>query len=144
MPRLHLAWQILSYFMKDRIEQGRFSERGHGLGTVTKEMVRQRAGELAVINGRDENNILDSDWEEARRELTGKERLAPQPTKDERVPEDQRWDPLPGSTGKAAPKLSAPDEQAFAEELVEEGVEDAEQDQMVRATRESLKREPPE
>src|SRR5437763_970408 len=130
--------------MKDKIEQGRFSERGHGLGTVTKEMVRQRAQELAVINGRDEKNILDSDWEQARRELTGKERLVPQAEKDERLPEDQRWDPVPGSKGKAAPKQAAPDEQTFAEELVEEGVEDAEQDQMIRATRERLKRELPE
>ena len=36
---------------------------------------------------------------------------------------------------------SAPDEQTFAEKLVEEGVEDAEQDQMVKATEASLKRD---
>jgi hypothetical protein len=130
--------------MKDRSEQGRFSEMGHGLGTVTEEMVRERARELAVISGRDENNVLDSDFAQARRELTGEERLVPSPAQDEQIPEEERWDPVPGSQGKAAPKQSAPDEQTFAEELVEEGVEDAEQDQMLRATRESLKNEPPE
>src|SRR5438105_15523953 len=108
MPRLHLALQVLSYFMKDRIEQGRFSERGHGLGTVTEEMVRQRARELAVINGRAENNILESDLEQARRELLGQERLTPPPTRAETLPEEERWDPVPGSTGQAAPKVPAP------------------------------------
>src|SRR5256885_16089352 len=100
MPRLHLAWQVLSYFMKDKIEQGRFSERGHGLGTVTKEMVRQRARELAVINGRDEKNILDSDWEQARRELTVKERLRAPPSIVQRGPPGSRRYPPTGAKRK--------------------------------------------
>jgi len=123
------------------IEQGRFTDHGHGLGTVTKEMVRKRAAELAVINGRSEKNILDSDLEEARRELTGEEGLVPESPPTEQLPESERWEPVAGSAGRAAPKVPAPDEQTFAEKLVEEGVEDAEQDQMLRATRESLKRE---
>jgi len=123
------------------IEKGRLTQRGRGLGTVTETMVRQRAGELAVINGRSEKNIIDSDVEQARRELTGEENLVPQPSKAEEVPEDGRWDPVPGSTGQPAPIMPAPDEQTVEEKLVEEGVEEAEQDQMIRATRESLKRE---
>src|SRR2546426_7770623 len=128
--------------MKERhIEQGRFSQHAQGLGTVTEEMVRQRAGELAVINGRPADKVLDSDLEQARRELTGEERLAPQQTKAEQLAEDRRWEPVPESAGSKAPTVPTPDEQTFAEKLVEEGVEDAEQDQMKRATRESLKRE---
>ena len=126
---------------KNPIEKGRFSEHAHGLGTVTREMVLQRAREIAVINGRDESNVLDSDFAQARRELTGEEGLAPEPTKAEELPESERWEPVAGSTGHATPVVPTPDEQTFAEELVEEGVEDAEHDQMVRATRESLKRE---
>ena len=125
---------------ENQIEKGRLTQRGRGLGTVTERMVRQRAGELAVINGRSERNILDSDIEQARRELTSEEHLVPQPSKAEEVPEDGRWDPVPGSTGQTAPTIPAPDEQTVAEKLVEEGVEEAEQDQMIRATRESLKR----
>jgi len=123
------------------IEKGRLTQRGRGLGTVTETMVRQRAGELAVINGRSEKNIIDSDVEQARRELTGEENLVPQPSKAEEVPEDGRWDPVPGSTGQTAPTIAVPDEQTVEEKLVEEGVEEAEQDQMIRATRESLRRE---
>ena len=127
---------------QDKIEQGRLSEHGHGLGTVTKEMVEKRARELAVINGRSENRVLDSDREQARRELLGKERLVPSASQAEQVPEDQRWDPVPGSSGGTGEPTVAPhDEQTDAEHLVEEGVADAEHDQMNRATRESLKRD---
>jgi|1185.fasta_scaffold27231_1 hypothetical protein len=125
---------------KDRIEEGRFTDHGHGLGTVTEEMVRQRARELALINGRNEDQVLSSDIEEARRELTGAERLVPEPTAAERIPEEERWDPNPGTTGQKVPPVAAPDEQTFAEKLVEEGVDEAEQDQMVQASREGRKR----
>jgi len=50
-----------------RIEEGRLSDRGEGIGTVTKEMVMIRAREIAVINGRSERNILDSDVDQAQR-----------------------------------------------------------------------------
>src|SRR6185436_8466719 len=111
---------------KNQIDEGRFTAKGKGLGTVTEQMVRQRARELAVINGRTEDNVLDSDLHQARRELTGKERLVPSETPAEKVTEDHRWDPVPQSEGKPAPTVPASDEQTFAEKLVEEGIEDAE------------------
>jgi hypothetical protein len=124
------------------IEEGRFTEGGHGLGTVTEEMVRHRALELALINGRP-NHMLDSDLDQARRELQGEQRLNPESTAAERVPEEERWEVVPENSGTQAPTVLAPDEQTFAEKLVEEGVEDAEQDQMVRAAREGLRRDTP-
>jgi hypothetical protein len=127
---------------QNQIDKGRFIQHGEGLGTVTEEMVQKRARELALISGR--QNVLDSDTEQARRELLGEERLNPPPTRAESLPEDQRWDPVPASTGEKTPVTPPPDEQTFAERLVEEGVEDAEQDQMVKATKQSIKREPPE
>jgi hypothetical protein len=126
---------------QDGIEEGRFTENAHGLGTVTEGMVRRRAREIALVNGRSESQALDSDLEEARRELTGEERVVPMSPATEELTEAARWNPVPGSSGTKAPVLAAPDEQMFAEELVEEGVEDAELDQSVQATRESLKRE---
>jgi hypothetical protein len=125
---------------KNQIEEGRFSDHGRGLGTVTEAMVQHRARELAFINGHP-NQVLDSDLKQAHRELTGEERVNPEPTAAEQLTEDQRWEPVPESVGHKAPTIPAADEQTFAEELVEEGVEDAEQDQMVKATRQSLKRD---
>lgn len=125
---------------KNRIEEGRFSEHGQGLGTVTEEMVRHRARELAFINGHP-NQLLESDLAQARCELTGEERMNPEPTAAEQLTEDRRWEAVPESIGHRAPTIPSADEQTFAEELVEEGIEDAEQDQMVKATRQSLKRD---
>jgi hypothetical protein len=127
--------------MKNRIEEGRLSDRGEGLGTVTKEMVMKRARQIAVINGRTEKNVLDSDVDEARRELQGEDEMNPPLTAAESIPEDKRWDPVPASEGRAAPTVPAPDEQTVAEKLYDEGVADAEHDQEIEATREDIRRE---
>lgn len=126
---------------QNRIEEGRFSAHGRGLGTVTEQMIRQRASEIAEINGRSKHNVIGSDLDQARRELQGEERLNSETTAAELIPEDERWEANAGSTGKKADTVPAPDEQTFAEKLVEEGVADAEHDQEVEATRDSLRRE---
>jgi len=126
---------------RNRIEEGRFTERGRGLGTVTEEMVQKRARELALIAGRPKGQVLDSDYKQAYRELTGQERLNPPPAAGETIPEENRWEAVGVSPRHRAPVVPAPDEQTFAEELVEEGVEDAEQDQMIEAERKERKEE---
>jgi hypothetical protein len=126
---------------QDSLEEGRFSDHGKGLGTVTREMVQHRARQIAITNGREENQLLDSDFERALRELLGEERLNPIPSAEERLPESERWDPVGGSSGHKAPTVKAPDEQTFAEKLVEEGVADAEEDQALEGTRESQRRD---
>ena len=124
-----------------RDPEGRFSQHSRGLGTVTEEMVRERAAEIALSNGRRPGQVLDSDILEARRELTGEETLVPEPTPAEELSEDQRWQPVPESTGQKAPVSETPDEQTFAEKLVDEGAEDAEQDTAVKGTRQSQHRD---
>lgn len=128
--------------MKERhIEDGKISQHGRGLGTVTEAMVMKRARELAVINGRSRKQVLDSDMEQARRELTGEEPLAPEASAAEQVPEEGRWQSVPESVGRKEPALAADDEQTFSEKLVEEGAEEAEHEQMLQATRERKRRE---
>ncbi|HLH54983.1 MAG TPA: hypothetical protein VKY92_15335 [Verrucomicrobiae bacterium] len=126
---------------KDQENTGRFSQHGRGLGTVTEEMVRQRAVELAISNGRPPGQVLDSDIRQARLELTGDETVVPKPTPGEELTEEQRWQVTAESEGQRAPVKGAPDEQTFAEELVNEGLEDAEQDTMVKGTRQSQHRD---
>ena len=116
------------------------SDHGKGIGTVNKDMVMKRAREIAVINGRPEKNILDSDVDEARRELEGEDEMHPEPTRAENLREDQRWEPVPASEGHKAPTIPASDEQTTAEKLYDEGVADAEHDQEIQATREDLRR----
>src|ERR1017187_5737494 len=58
-------------FMANPLKEGVLTENSAGIGTVTPKMVRQRAAELAVIDGRLEQEVSKSECEEARRELTG-------------------------------------------------------------------------
>ena len=113
-----------------------------GLGTVTRKMVRERAVELAVINGRSAQDVSKSDREQAKRELTGEPDTDPKAAVLESAPESERWDPLPGSTGHKVPVAPSADEDAEGrsdnERLVDEGIAEAEQDQMHQA---SLKRD---
>jgi len=115
------------------------TENSAGIGTVTRKMVRQRAVELAIINGRSAREVSKSDWEQAKRELTGKPDEDPKEAALESAPESERWDPVPGSTGHKVPEAPSEDEdnegRSDNERLVEEGIEGAEHDQMRQASR---------
>jgi len=122
---------------KDQIEEGRISEHSKGLGTVTQEMVRARAREIALINGRSPEHLSPADFSQAKQELTGQNYVGPA---EEQLPSSERWDPVPGTPGHQAISVPPHDEQTDAEKLVEEGVSEAEHEQMVEGTRESLRR----
>jgi hypothetical protein len=126
---------------QDRYEEGRFSRQGHGLGTVDRQMLEQRAREIAQINGR--TQVLESDVEAARHELLGPDPLEPPASPDEQIIEEDLWNPVAESHGSKAQTTPAPDEQTFAEKLVKDGVDDAEHDQMLRAARARLEGDGP-
>jgi len=128
------------YFMKTNpLKQGTLTEQSAGIGTVTGKMVQERAVELAIINGRSAQDVSQSDWEQAKRELAGESDLDPKEAVLESTPESERWDPVPGSTGHKAPVAASEDEdgegRSDQERLVEEGIAGAEHDQMRQASR---------
>jgi hypothetical protein len=110
-----------------------------GVGTVTHKMVRERAVELAVIDGRSAQEVSKSDWEQAKRELTGGSDMDPKEVLLESAPESERWDPVPGSTGHIVtiPSVDGEDDEgrSVSERLVEEGMLEAEHDQMLEAAK---------
>ncbi|HEY9248784.1 MAG TPA: hypothetical protein VIO38_06615 [Rariglobus sp.] len=61
----------------------------------------------------------------------------------ESLPESKRWDPLPGSEGRQAPESADEDEDAEGrsetEQLVDDGVEEAEREQVKQAARAAKK-----
>jgi hypothetical protein len=124
------------------LKEGVLTENSAGIGTVDRKMVRERAVELAIINGRSAQAASKSDWEQAKRELTGEPDTNPKEAILESAPESERWDSLPGSTGNKAPVAAGEDEddegRSDDEHLVEQGVAEAEHDQMRQA---SLKRD---
>jgi len=121
------------------LKQGVLTEHTAGLGTATRAMVRNRAVELAVINGRSAPEVSKSDWDQAKRELTGQPNTDPKAVVLESAPESERWDPLGGSSGHKVPVAASEDEddegRSDEERLVAEGIAEAEHDQMLQATR---------
>jgi hypothetical protein len=126
---------------EDRTEQGRINEDSRGLGNVTWQMVRKRAREIAIINGRGPGEVMDSDFAQARRELTGEGDESPRDRLEESLVESERWDPVAGSPGFRAPTVVQPDEEVENERLVQEGVDEAEHDQMLQGSEESARRD---
>jgi hypothetical protein len=130
------------------LKKGILMENFAGIGTVTPEMVRKRAVELALINGRAAHNVSELDVEQARRELTGGSDRAPDEEALEAAPESKRWDPVGGSSGRQVPDSVDDDEdgegRSIGEQLVSEGVNEAEHDQMLQAAREAEKKDPTE
>jgi hypothetical protein len=122
---------------KNPLTKGIIMENADGIGTVTPAMVEARARELAVINGHGSSGPTKADYQQAKRELTGEEEIDPQEKNVESVPESEGWDPGPGSTGRQAADSAGDDEDAEgrseAAQMYEEGISEADHDQMLRA-----------
>jgi hypothetical protein len=122
---------------KNPLNKGIIMENADGIGTVTPAMVEARARELAVINGHGSSGPTKADYRQAKRELTGEEEIDSQEENVESVPESEGWDPVPGSTGRQAADSPGEDEdtegRSEAAQMYEEGIDEADHDQMLRA-----------
>jgi len=131
---------------KNPLNKGIIMENAAGIGTVTSEMVEARARELAAINGRPQPS--EADYQQAKRELTGETETDPQEENVESIPESDDWDPVPGSTGRQASDSLGEDEDAEGRsesaQMFEEGVTEAEHDQMRQASRADEESDEPE
>ncbi|MFN7140857.1 MAG: hypothetical protein ACK4UN_16095 [Limisphaerales bacterium] len=117
--------------MKREATPGKISDHFKGLGTVTRDMVQERARELAMIKGHE--RYTEDDWQEAKRELIGIH--GGESPDDEIINALTRWDEEPGSAGHRVPHVEPFDEQALPDYLVEEGASEAEHERMVEGSR---------
>lgn len=124
---------------KNPLNKGVLTENASGIGTVTPEMVKVRARELAAIAARVPPQPSEIDYEQAKRELTGEPDIDVLEEVLELIPESERWDPVPGSTGRHTPESFGEDEdskgRSESAQLVEEGIKEAGHDQMLQAAR---------
>ena len=113
-------------------------ENAAGIGAVTPAMVEARARELAAINGHP-SQPSEADYQQAKRELTGGAETDPKEENVRSIPESDDWDPVPGSSGRQAAESPGEDEDAEGRsesaQMFEEGVNEAEHDQMRQASR---------
>ena len=119
---------------KNPLTKGMIEENSTGIGEISGEMVAERARELALIAGRP---VTREDSEQALRELTGGDGMDARQVLLESFSEDERWDPIPSSTGHEAEESASEDEdedgQGKDAQLFEEGVSEAAHDQMLQA-----------
>lgn len=106
--------------------KGRISGGFNGIGTVTPDMVEQRAREIALINGRAAEEFNEADLEEAKAELTGAGALDEQREEESAPGVGSLRDVVPGSAGHKNEAKLPSDEQRVPEQLVQEGVDEAE------------------
>lgn len=122
---------------KNPLNKGIIMKNAAGIGAVTSEMVEARARELAAIDGRPSSKPSEADYQQAKRELTGESETDSQEESRESIPESDGWDPVPGSAGRQAEDSLGEDEDAEGRsesaQMFEEGITEAEHDQMRRA-----------
>lgn len=115
----------------------RISKGFRGAGTNTPDDLRQRAEELAIIEGLRPEDANAGHLRRAREELLGGGE-----TPNDVMPESTTLadrDPVSGSGGRHTPNLGANDEPMIGEELYAQGVEEAVHDEMLEAS-ETLER----
>ena len=121
--------------MDETHSRGKILRGTEGLGTVTQQMIEERAYEIARTDGRNRPNDLDRS--SAREELTGAGSSSEKVLTKEEPGRD--WQMPLVSAGEKAPTVRPEDDQSIPEELIQEGVEEADHDQRVKSGRTSEK-----
>ncbi|HEY7000224.1 MAG TPA: hypothetical protein VH330_00660 [Candidatus Udaeobacter sp.] len=100
-------------------------------GTVTPQMIEQRAHEIARADGREEANDLDRT--QAREGLTGSTSSSEQ--KSTVSEPDPDWYTPRGSSGEKVPTVRPEDKGNIPQKLIQQGIEEADHDQRSNAGR---------
>jgi hypothetical protein len=112
----------------DTLTEDAINIHSTGAGTLTRNTVRERAVQPAVIYDRSAR-ASKSDWEQPKRELTGEPDTYLNEALLESAPEPKRRDQQPGFTGHMVPVASLDEEDAegrcYSERLFEEGFKEA-------------------
>lgn len=112
----------------------KFLLHGQGTGELTDDIVEERAREIAVIRGRSADRVSEEDRAEAWAELQG-ELLPPATDSDGESAGAITRDPSEplAVPGRQIPNLEPEDDSGASERLAQEGVEEAQHDQMLAA-----------
>jgi hypothetical protein len=122
-----------------RPHSAKIIQHAEGLGTPNSETVRQRAREIAMIDGRSEFN--EEDWRAAKRELHGGHELSDTNGDHEMTAAISEHDMVVGSLGHHTPNMMPEDNENVLEELIAEGNDEAIHEQMLAARREQSNEE---
>jgi hypothetical protein len=125
--------------------RGRIESHSKGFGTADEDILRVRAREIAITNGRRPEDFNQADLDEARQELEAVHNASDDPRAHDEEGTEEEVPPRDGpsdiNAGKAAPTKAATDEQTFPEQLVEEGVDEATHERMMEGNRDSQRKD---
>jgi hypothetical protein len=117
-------------------ETGRIEIHGRGIGEISQADIERRATEIARMDGRTEPG--EQDRFRAREELLRAD-PPPPPEADESAKPIQSWSKGPASQAHRGVRTDLEDEVSAAEQLINEGLEEADHDQRLSASREQLR-----
>jgi len=109
-------------------------QHAEGMGAPDTDTVRQRAREIALINGHDEYS--EQDWNEAKRELHGGHELNDTNGEMEMCSMVSEHDMVVGSVGHHVENMGVEDADNVVEELIAEGMDEAVHEQMLASRQE--------
>jgi hypothetical protein len=116
----------------NHVPSAKIISHDEGMGVPSTDMVRQRALEIAQIDGRSASN--EKDWQQAKIELHGD--VVPTGDDDgEMMDSFSERDMVMGSMGHHTENSALEDSGNIVEELVSEGMEEAVHDQMLEASK---------
>jgi hypothetical protein len=103
-----------------------------GLGVPSPDTVRQRAMELAKIDGR--TRFSEEDWKQAKRELHGGHSGFSDNGTDDEMIQSVSIGMVPGTVGHHSEKMGYDEGENMVEELIAEGMDEAVHDRMLMAS----------
>ncbi len=106
-------------------------QHAEGLGVPNADQVRVRAQELATINGRAEYS--EEDWRDAKRELHGGHTDSSEEGEMEMEAIVSGHDMVASSLGHHVENVSSSESENLGEELIAEGMDEAEHERMLMA-----------
>lgn len=132
----------ISYMDETPTSKDLFRNTPYGIGPLTREKVRVRARALASIEGRTPGEVLQADYEQAKRELTGKSGLAQQEAMLDLLPETTLAIHDTNLTRRQKPAPPGEDEdQSENAQVAVTGVAAKQQHQILQAARAIKKRD---
>ncbi len=112
-------------------EHSKIQIRGEGVGEIDESILLKRASEIAHSDGRPTAN--ENDINHAREEIVNGYHMAQAPETTSETEQLVEWDDVSTEHGTQAVRVPLEDEGNIVEELVLEGVEEAEHDRRVES-----------
>lgn len=121
--------------MRSPYSSGKIINHANGQGSISFDDVRARAMELARIDGRPGKDFTDADWDRAAYELHGGHLPSEDDSESESAELGIGPDLIAGSLGRHVPNHHGEgNDGSVGMELVQEGMEEAEHEQMLAAS----------